>query len=110
MEQNLTVDTFEEQIKSIGTPVIVDFYATWCGPCKMMAPVLEKVKSQYGESIAVVKIDIDEHKEIASKYEIMSIPTLMFFLNGELIRREIGFIPQEKLFEIIDEDLCVLKK
>lgn len=109
MEQTLTAESFEKEINSMGTPVIVDFYASWCGPCKMLAPVLENVKNKYEGSIKVMKIDIDENKEIASKYSIMSVPTLMFFANGELVRKEVGFMPQEKLEDIIKSDFYILK-
>ncbi|MBQ6142944.1 MAG: thioredoxin [Clostridia bacterium] len=109
MEQKLTAETFEKEIGNTETPVIVDFYASWCGPCKMMAPVLESIKNKYEGSIKIIKIDIDESREIASKYSIMSVPTLMFFVNGELVRKEIGFMPQEKLEDIIKSDFYTLK-
>ena len=74
MDQKLTAETFEKGIDSTETPVIVDFYASWCGPCKMMAPILESIKSKYEGSIKIIKVDIDENREIASKYSIMSVP------------------------------------
>ena len=109
MDQKLTAETFEKEIGSTETPVRVDFYASWCGPCKMMAPVLESIKNKYEGSIKIIKVDIDENREIASKYSIMSVPTLMFFANGELVRKEIGFMPQEKLEDIIKSDFYTLK-
>lgn len=83
--------------KIINERVLVDFYANWCGPCKMLAPVLEKVSTD----IKVVKVDIDKHKELAIKYGVMSIPCLVMFDNGKEIKRNIGFIPEVKLKEFI---------
>ena len=79
--------------------VLVDFFATWCGPCKMLGPVLESL-----ESINVVKIDVDECPDLARKYGIMSVPTLMIFSNGELKNKQSGFMPKEALEEWISEN------
>lgn len=109
MGKILNAENFEKEVLSSDAPVIIDFYASWCGPCKMLAPVLEKIESRYSDSLKVKKIDIDEYPDIASKYEIMSVPTLMFFVGDELIRRETGFLPEEKLIEIIEKDFCIAK-
>ena len=87
--------------------IFVDCYTSWCGPCKMLSPVLEKISEKLGDSLEIVKIDIDKYPELANKYEIMSVPTLLFFLNGELIRRETGFMPEEKIFDLIKSDFYV---
>lgn len=79
--------------------VLVDFFATWCGPCKMLSPVLESL-----ENIDVVKIDVDECPDLARKYGIMSVPTLMIFSNGELKNKQSGFMPKEALEEWISEN------
>lgn len=79
--------------------VLVDFFATWCGPCKMLSPVLESL-----ENIDVVKIDVDECPDLARKYAIMSVPTLMIFSNGELKNKQSGFMPKEVLEEWIEEN------
>lgn len=110
MEKILNAENFEKEVLSTDMPTIVDFYASWCGPCKMLAPVLEKIKIRYADSLKVEKIDIDKYPDIASKYEIMSVPTLMFFAGEELVRRETGFLPEEKLVEIIEKDFCIIKK
>ena len=73
----------------------------------MLSPVLEKISEKLGDSLEIVKIDIDKYPELANKYEIMSVPTLLFFLNGELIRRETGFMPEEKIFDLIKSDFYV---
>lgn len=107
MDTELKVENIEKELKNISKPVIIDFFASWCGPCKMLSPVLEKISEKLGDSLEIVKIDIDKYPELANKYEIMSVPTLLFFLNGELIRRETGFMPEEKIFDLIKSDFCV---
>lgn len=83
-------DKFQELISS-EQPVLIDFYATWCGPCQAMAPVLENVKHEMGETARVVKIDVDKFQEIAGQYQVQSIPTLMIFKKGELLWRHTDF-------------------
>ncbi len=107
MDTELNVENIEKELKNISKPVIIDFFASWCGPCKMLSPVLEKISEKLGDSLEIVKIDIDKYPELANKYEIMSVPTLLFFLNGELIRRETGFMPEEKIFDLIKSDFYV---
>ena len=92
---HLTNENFKELIKE---KILVDFYANWCGPCKMIAPELEKVES----SVKVVKVDVDEHEELARQYGVMSIPTLILFDNGKEIKRTIGFIDRENIKKFID--------
>ncbi len=108
MELN-TLD-IEQELNRTTKPVIVDFFATWCGPCKMLSPVLENIENKFGDNLKIIKIDIDEYPEIADKYEVMSVPTLMFFVNGNLVRRETGFISEEKITDMINEDLFVSSK
>lgn len=79
-----------ENIISNGT-VLVDFYATWCGPCKMLSPILEELAEEYKDQIEILKIDVDEFDSIASKYGILSIPTLLLFKDGELVKKSVGF-------------------
>lgn len=80
---------FEELINS-DTPVLVDFFADWCGPCKMMAPILQEVKGQMGEGVKIFKIDVDRHQELSGKYGIRSIPTMILFKNGQMLWRHSG--------------------
>lgn len=79
-----------ENIISKGT-VLVDFFATWCGPCKMLAPVLEELAEEYKEKITILKIDVDEFSPIASKFSVFSIPTLILFKDGEIVKKAVGF-------------------
>tara|TARA_B100000780_G_C21118375_1_gene452742 strand:+ start:376 stop:672 length:297 start_codon:yes stop_codon:yes gene_type:complete len=81
--------SFQELINS-DIPVIIDFYADWCGPCKMMPPILKDVKSQLGDKVRIVKIDVDRNQQVAAKYQIRSIPTVMIFKNGESVWRQAG--------------------
>ena len=83
--------------------VLVDFYATWCGPCKMLAPVLEEVASDRDE-LKIVKMDIDENMELAKTYGVMSVPTLMLFKDGNMVSKKIGFMPKELITSWVEEN------
>ena len=89
--------SFESDVLKSAAPVVVDFWAEWCGPCKMIAPALEEIAGQLGDKVKIVKLNVDENPSVASKYGIMSIPTLMIFKNGELAARQIGAAPKQKL-------------
>ena len=86
----LTEQTFDEEIKGSDRPVLVDFWAEWCGPCKMIAPVLDQIAADHPESLRIGKINIDENLELARRFEVMSIPTLILFKEGEPQLRIIG--------------------
>ena len=94
---HLENENFDELIKE---KVIVDFFATWCGPCKMLGPVFEELSTEIND-IKFIKVDIDEHEDLCRKYKVMSVPTLIVFDNGKEIKRNIGFIPKDKLKEFI---------
>ena len=89
--------TFEAEVLKASEPVVVDFWAEWCGPCRMIAPALEEISGTVGDKVKIVKLNVDENPATASKYGIMSIPTLMMFKNGELASRQVGAAPKAKL-------------
>ena len=88
MEMRFTSENFEAEVLKSEVPVLVDFYADWCGPCKRMAPIVEQLAAEYEGRLKVGKMDVDANTDIAVKYGIMSIPTLIIFKNGEIFRRE----------------------
>ncbi|MBD1381150.1 thioredoxin [Metabacillus arenae] len=81
--------------------VLADFWAPWCGPCKMIAPVLEELDQEMGDKVKIVKLDVDENQETAGKYGVMSIPTLLVFKDGEVVDKAVGFQPKEALAELL---------
>ena len=86
-------------------PVVCDFFATWCGPCKMLAPVLEKVSADYADKAEFVKVDVDEAAALSVKYGIMSIPYVGVFKNGEIVAKSIGFMPEGEVRQFLNENL-----
>ncbi|WP_025729490.1 thioredoxin [Atopobacter phocae] len=104
MVLELTDQMFEETVSEGLT--LVDFWAPWCGPCRMQAPVIESLAETFEGKMTVAKLDVDENKEQAVKYGIMSIPTLMLFKDGEVVEKMIGLQPEEKLEALIEEHLA----
>ncbi|MCS6981484.1 MAG: thioredoxin [Flavobacteriales bacterium] len=99
--------TFSELIRS-DKPVLVDFFAEWCGPCKMLKPILEQVKSRLGDSLTIIKVDVDQNPLVASAYHIRGVPTLILFHKGEIVWRQSGVLPAAELESILREKLAVL--
>ena len=96
--------SFSDIIKG-NKPVLVDFSAEWCGPCKMMVPILKKVKETLGDQVAIFKVDIDKHKELASHYQISGVPTLLIFKNSNILWRQSGVVPAKQLESVIQQFL-----
>jgi thioredoxin len=100
---NLTDATFDESVGAAGVPVIVDFWAEWCGPCKMIAPVLEEIAKEHDGKLQVSKLNVDDNPEIARRFEVMSIPTLLVFSDGQVKRRLVGAKGKAQLLEELSE-------
>ncbi|MDS1028962.1 thioredoxin [Bacillota bacterium LX-D] len=101
----VTDSNFQEEVLSSRVPVLVDFWAEWCGPCRMIAPVVEQVAEEYGQKLKVVKLNVDENPSTASRFGIMSIPTLYIFKDGEIANRLVGYMPKDQLKANIDETI-----
>ena len=95
-EMNITVSNFEDEVLKSDKPVLVDFYANWCGPCKMLAPVLHEFADEHAE-LKVGKVNVDEEMDLAMRFGVSSIPTLILFKNGEAVKTTVGFLPKAQL-------------
>jgi thioredoxin 1 len=98
----VTDTSFANDVLGSDKPVLVDFWAEWCGPCKMVAPVLEEIATEHGDKITVAKVNIDENPEIARRYQIMSIPTMSVFSGGEVVRSIVGAKPKAALLRDLE--------
>ena len=102
MEVTITKENFEQVVLKSDKPVLVDFWATWCGPCKMLSPIIEEVRKETEGKAVVGKINVDEQQELAMQFGVMSIPTLFVFKNVEIVKKQIGFIPKQAVLGLLD--------
>jgi thioredoxin 1 len=102
---HVTDDTFEAEVIQSDTPAIVDFWAPWCAPCHMIAPILEEIAADYDGQLKVAKLDVDQNPQVATQFGVMSIPTMILFKDGEAVERLIGYMPKERLLQKITPHL-----
>ncbi|MBA8827720.1 thioredoxin 1 [Saccharopolyspora lacisalsi] len=98
-------DSFKSEVLDSDRPVLVDFWATWCGPCKMVAPVLEEIADEYPEKITIAKLDIDQNPSVSRDYQVMSVPTMLLFSGGEPVKQIVGAKPKAQLLSDLSEYL-----
>ncbi len=103
--KHVTDATFETEVLNAGSPVLVDFWAEWCGPCKMIAPILDEVATGYDGKLQVAKMNVDDNREVPAKFGIRGIPTLMVFKNGQLAATKVGALSKAQLTAFIDQQL-----
>lgn len=101
----VTSTTFSQEVMKADTPVLVDFYADWCAPCRMVAPIVEDLAREYSGRIKTVKLDVDSNGDVAQRYGVMSIPTLAIFKDGQMVQRLVGAQPKQVLKKAIDNTL-----
>ncbi len=106
---NLSASTFDETVAGADKPVVVDFWAEWCGPCKKIAPILEEIATEHGEAVTIAKLNVDDNPDLAARFNVMSIPTLLVFSGGEVSKRLVGAKSKGALLEELDEFLVTTR-
>lgn len=101
MEIELYKETFEQEVLQSDIPVLVDFWATWCGPCKMIAPIVKEIADEYDGKILVGKVNVDEESDLTMQYNVSSIPTLMVFKNGQLVNKAVGYREKDEILKML---------
>jgi thioredoxin 1 len=104
-EVTVTASNFDSEVVQSAVPVVADFWAEWCGPCKMIAPMLKELATQYKDKIKIAKIDVDAQVELAQQFNIVSIPTILVFSKGKVVKQQIGAVPRQALEKMIKEVL-----
>ena len=101
----LTDDTFDEQIQNVEEPLLVDFWAEWCGPCKLLAPTIERISEEMIGRVRVAKVNVDDNGDLANRFGIRSIPTLMIFKGGRVVDQIVGNVPREQIRRVLEKHL-----
>ena len=107
---NVTDEAFEKTVVQADLPVVVDFWAPWCGPCKMVAPILEKIAKEYAGKVLVAKVNTDNHSDWANKFSVQGIPTMLFMYKGKVVHQQVGALPEPMLRTVLDQFLDVISE
>ncbi len=101
-EIKITKENFNDEVLNSDKPVLIDFWASWCGPCMMLAPVIEEIAEDYADEVKIGKVNVDEQPELSAQFGIESIPTVLLFRNGKIEKKSVGYVPKNKLEEMLD--------